>query len=254
MNNQDKSLDEIQSEIRHTRGRLDQTLSAVEQRLEPAQLMEQGVHYLRNHGVTEYFVSLGESAKRQPLPLAVVGVSLAWLMLSDSRHRVQRDDVRGSESETSSTTDSARGKTPSTFKNAIHGATDRLAQERDAAVDTLADMHGKVSDAVAGTLDKVSQNAQRVKSGYEHLVQEQPLALGAIGLALGALLAASAPRTREEDKLMGGTSDRLVKEAKEFGHEKAVQAKAAVFQPSSDSDSDSDSPEKSQTATATVLP
>lgn len=254
MNNQDRSLDDIQSEIRRTRGRLDATLSAVEQRLEPGQLLEQGVHYMRNHGVTEYFVSLGESAKRQPLPLAVAGVSLAWLMLSDSRRRVHsdQDHTRGSMSHSSSNTDSERGEASSTFKSTVHNAADKIAEKRDAAADTVADLRDKVSGAVTDTLDKVSHNAQRVKSevksGYAHLIEEQPLALGAIGLALGALLAASTPRTRREDRLMGSTSDRLVNDAKQFGREKVAQAKEAT----SLSSSESGSPDKSTTAVGAV--
>lgn len=240
MNNQDRSLDDIQSDIRRTRGRLDDTLSAVEQRLEPGQLLDQGVHYLRNHGVTEYFGSLGESAKRQPLPLALVGLSLAWLMVSDRRARGHsgHSDYSGataSRPSGSAHPDTERSQT-SSFKSAIHDATDRLAEKRDAAVDTVADMREKVSGAVNNTLDKFSHSAQKVKNGYEHMLEEQPLALGAIGLGLGALLAASAPRTRREDQLMGSASDRLMSEAKDFGRETVAQAKEAVTSSLDESD------------------
>jgi hypothetical protein len=60
------------------------------------------------------------------------------------------------------------------------------------------------------------------------MVREQPLALGAIGLAVGALLAAAAPRTRTENELMGEASDRLAERAKEAGREQLQTATQKV--------------------------
>jgi hypothetical protein len=57
------------------------------------------------------------------------------------------------------------------------------------------------------------------------MMREQPLALGAIGLAVGAFFAAMAPRTHKEDELMGEASDRLADQAKQIGTEKLEQAK-----------------------------
>jgi hypothetical protein len=59
----------------------------------------------------------------------------------------------------------------------------------------------------------------------DYMMREQPLALGAIGVAIGAVLAAMAPRTQKEDELMGETRDRLMDQAKEAGKEKLEQAK-----------------------------
>ena len=62
-------------------------------------------------------------------------------------------------------------------------------------------------------------------------MQEQPLALGAIGLAIGAVLGAVAPRTREEDRLMGATRDRLAHDLEDAAREpleRAVQAASAA--------------------------
>lgn len=228
MSDNERHLDEIQADIQRTRSRLDETLSAVEHRLDPKQLVDQGWQYLRGHGATEYFVSLGDAAKRQPLPLALVGTGLVWLMLSDSRSRLSADSSHGNSSTSTSNANSGLSHATETVKNAVHNATSKLAEKRDAATSTVADVGNKVSGAVTGTIDKVTHNAQRVKSSYEHMVEEQPLVLGAIGLALGALLAATAPRTRQEDRMMGGTSDRLFNDAKKFGGEKVEQAKEVM--------------------------
>jgi len=70
--------------------------------------------------------------------------------------------------------------------------------------------------------------AERVRTGYDRLVNEQPLALGAIGLAVGAVLAATAPRTRHEDRAMGDASHRLKESVKEAGREQFERASSSV--------------------------
>jgi hypothetical protein len=58
----------------------------------------------------------------------------------------------------------------------------------------------------------------------DYLVNEQPLALGAIGLAIGALLGAAAPRTRMEEQTIGQASRNLAEKAKEAGSQQLDKA------------------------------
>ena len=86
---QNRSTAQIEEDLKRTRGALDDTLGAIERRLAPGQLMDDGLHFLRNNGATEYVVNLGSAAKRDPIPLALVGVGLAWLMVSGRGGRRQ---------------------------------------------------------------------------------------------------------------------------------------------------------------------
>ncbi|HEV2430992.1 MAG TPA: YtxH domain-containing protein [Burkholderiales bacterium] len=61
-------------------------------------------------------------------------------------------------------------------------------------------------------------------------MHEQPLALGAIGLAIGAVLGAAAPRTRQEERLMGEASRKLAEKAKGLGSQQLDKAQQAVEQ------------------------
>src|SRR5262245_57388983 len=83
--NGQRAPEEIQADIERTRVDLDETLSALENRLTPGQLMDQGMDYLRGSGARRYMQRLGESVQQDPIPLALVGVGLAWLMMSDRR-------------------------------------------------------------------------------------------------------------------------------------------------------------------------
>jgi hypothetical protein len=71
------------------------------------------------------------------------------------------------------------------------------------------------------------QQLERARGGWDSMLNEHPLALGAIGLAIGAVVAAMAPRTEKEDQLMGQARDDLLDKAKQAGTEKLEQMKEA---------------------------
>src|SRR5690606_38663675 len=58
-----------------------------------------------------------------------------------------------------------------------------------------------------GTGERMRMESQRMRQGFESLLEEQPLLVGAIGLALGAALGAAFPRTEAEDRMLGEHSD-----------------------------------------------
>lgn len=76
---------------------------------------------------------------------------------------------------------------------------------------------GRLTDAAANThtrqqvVTKGSQMSQHAEGLWKKL-EANPIALGAIGLAVGGLVAALAPRTQQEDHAMGETSDRLLED------------------------------------------
>ncbi len=80
--NDARKPDEILAEIERTRHDMDSTLTAIEHRLTPGQLFDQGVEYLRHSGGHEFVQNLGTQAKNNPMPIALVGIGLAWLMAS----------------------------------------------------------------------------------------------------------------------------------------------------------------------------
>jgi hypothetical protein len=63
--------------------------------------------------------------------------------------------------------------------------------------------------------------AKRFEQGVESTLQSNPLAIGAVALAVGAALGYSLPRTQKEDALMGQARDRLLGEATHFAHDAA---------------------------------
>lgn len=216
--------DEILAEIERTRGEMDHTLTAIEQRLTPGQLIDQGLHYLKNSGGSEMVSNLGVQVKNNPLPLALVGVGLAWLMAS-SKNPPAREPAWPY---ASMDEESARAR----LGDRAHAAIGSISSATDSAKQKLGETTQAMRDRVSSAGERVSQLGQsarqqmdRAKGGVDYMMREQPLALGALGVAIGALFAAMAPRTRKEDELMGSTRDQLLDQAKEVGKEKLEQVK-----------------------------
>lgn len=245
----DRRLDEIQADIERTRTDLNQTLNAIEQRLNPSELFDRGFDYVRHSGAREYVVNLGAAARQDPLPLALVGVGLAWLMMSSrDGSRVDRVHVGSpgpsADELTSGIRDTATGvrdsvsDAVSSVKGAVASMRDKVSSVRDSAARTTQKISGttqRIGQTAQAARDKASQmgnaareQADRMRSGIDRLVNEQPLALGAIGLAVGAVLAASAPRTRQEDRFMGDTSDRVKDDVKQAGEEQLDRVQSSL--------------------------
>ena len=73
----------------------------------------------------------------------------------------------------------------------------------------------------------IAEQAGRAQSTIGWLAREQPLVLGAIGLAIGALVGAGLPRTRRENEIMGETSDQLKDSTREQARDRVGQAREA---------------------------
>ena len=196
-----RSAAEVQRDLPNARSRLDQTLSEIERRLAPGRLMEDGLGYLRNHGAKEYVLNLGDAAKRDPIPLALVGVGIAWLMLSSRR------GATGSQGSTSASAISRGiGDTVASVKEAGANVMGTVSDIGDKVSQTTQKISGTVQSAMERTRElggAARHGAQRVRGSYDYLVSEQPLAIGAIGLALGVAIAAAASRPRTQDGVSG---------------------------------------------------
>jgi hypothetical protein len=76
------SAAEIEREINDNRRRIEERIEAIQERMSPGQLVDEVIAYAKQGTVADYVASLGNAAKANPLPLALMGISLAWLMVS----------------------------------------------------------------------------------------------------------------------------------------------------------------------------
>ncbi len=87
---------EIQRDIDQDRKRIEGRIDAIQDRMSPGQLIDEVMGYFKNSGGGDYVANLGTALKTNPIPVAMMGVSLAWLMAgtgsSGSTKRESRED------------------------------------------------------------------------------------------------------------------------------------------------------------------
>jgi hypothetical protein len=70
----------IEREIEQDRRRIEEKIGAIQERLSPGQLIDEAIAYAKGHGGAEFASNLKSSAVANPLPVALIGIGLAWLM------------------------------------------------------------------------------------------------------------------------------------------------------------------------------
>jgi len=320
--------EQLEREAEATRARIAATLDELRGRMTAGQMVDQLVDYARDSGGGEFVRNLGNQVVGNPLPIALVGAGLAWLMMAGRRGPSHGaggfgfggDDVAERMSEAGGGTSPGSGRGRRSFGLGGFGlggfGTDDVAERmseagggtapeagrslgqsaKDAVDQTSsgvanlsehakrraeewarqtrgtaerlnrrageagADLQDKVSaagatvrDAASSAYDTASETcdaaAERTRQGADALrrnarmmgdnlassgqsllgfLQQQPLVLAGLGLAIGGLLGAAVPSSEMEDQLMGDASDAAKSQAKSFAQEQVDAGKQAA--------------------------
>jgi hypothetical protein len=203
---------------------------------------------MRSSNGSDFVRNLGTMVRDNPVPVALVGTGLVWLMLSSSRStRRQYDgenDLPRSYGEThyggGLNEDARQGarwgeSARETAREWSDGARVRAQSVRDRARRLGATTRDRVSETgeqlwhgARDAGDRARYYGQRARRGFFDTLHEQPLVLGALGLAAGAAIGAALPTTDKEDEWLGDSRDRLAERAKEAGWEQVEKARATA--------------------------
>lgn len=74
----------------------------------------------------------------------------------------------------------------------------------------------------------LGRRGQDVRDGLEGMLEDQPLVLGALALAVGAAIGGALPNSRAEDRLLGARSESLKRAARGFVEEQGGKVKATA--------------------------
>lgn len=203
---------QLEREVDQQRAHMSDTLSALEEKLSPNHFVEQIVAYTREHG-GEFSHNLIDTIKRNPVPTLLTAVGIAWLVSGQSKptagHTRNLDAYRGTRLESGS---------PGISETAAH-LTENFADSMSDAKQRAVEAAEKVRHRAHQTGESLREQSHRARAGFTDLLHEQPLALGALGIAIGALLGGALPSTAKEDQLLGEASDRLADQAKSKARE-----------------------------------
>lgn len=269
--------EEIERDIERTRAEVSSTIDAIQEKLTPGEMMDQALQYIRGSGGGDFGRALGRAVRDNPMPVALIGVGLAWLAMG-SRARSDTspwsDDAYDDGGYASGLSRSRRSALTSSDYGSVAGdrsdyaggmprdyadddleanqggpgIKDKVAGAAASVKDTVTGAAASVKDTVASATSRVREGvssatgrarsmasdtgqragmlrartrarADRTYSSAMRMVDDQPLVLGAVGLAVGAALGAALPSTRREDQLMGEVRDNLLEGASDTARE-----------------------------------
>jgi hypothetical protein len=84
-----RSAKEIEREVEATRASVEETVEALKEKMTLGQMVDEAAGYFRSTGGPQLFSNLGSQVRDNPLPLALVGVGLVWLMSGRGRPHVR---------------------------------------------------------------------------------------------------------------------------------------------------------------------
>jgi ElaB/YqjD/DUF883 family membrane-anchored ribosome-binding protein len=208
----------LEREIDQQREDINHLVDALEDKLSPGQLFDRLVHFGKGNG-REFIENVGQAVKANPLPALLTSVGLLWLYASRNEP-APPPGARGGDGDGQGIAGRARelgGEVSDTVSDAWDQARDRVTDTASRLADTTRDARASL----------VHQK-DRVVQGYNQLLRDNPLALGAIGIAVGALLGVALPATETENRLMGQASDDLADKARQAMQSGAEQAREAL--------------------------
>ena len=195
--NYERSTQELEQEIERSRARVAADVNALSEKVSPEHLKEaakqKAMEGVRSgiDGVKRRSRRAGRSvlgaARSNPLPLLMVGAGFGWLL-----YNARRDpDSEGWH-----------------VRERMDGARERMNEARE-----------RTGKRLEHARERASERISKARTDAGHYMEENPLAMGAIALAVGAGVGLLLPTSRREDELLGPQRDRLIERTREAAHE-----------------------------------
>lgn len=224
-----KDPETLERDIDARRANIEHIVDALENKFSPGQLFDQALAFSKSNG-GEFLSNLGTSIKNNPVPVLLATVGVTWLMLGQNQRPRSNgpsmfDRVGEKVSDAAASMGDSLSSAREQVRQSAHQVTDKASHLAEAAADRMSDIKGRASAHASTAGEKMkstSDDAQdallrqgrNLQGSFQYLLEEQPLALAAIGIALGAAIGAALPATERENKILGQTSDKLATKAK----------------------------------------
>jgi hypothetical protein len=258
------------AQVEETRANMSGTIDAIQQKLSPENLAQQAKNTVRDATVGKVGGAVGtatdkmqqaagsatgaagsvgttivETIKQNPVPAALAGIGLGWLIAESRRSSASRTVSPGYR--TYPTPYNAQAYPPATgygsaavyrpteaaypppdfgSQESSPGSVDQAQQTASQAMDTVQSAAGQVQDTAGQMANRAQaqvsqlggqaqQQLQQASSGFSRMMQERPLAVGALAVAVGAAVGLAIPETRQEGELMGPARDTVMQRAQQ---------------------------------------
>lgn len=183
---------------------------------------------------------LARKAQQNPAALAIIGAGAGALLITflvnDKKNRksgksynydydTSDDQIRyadnsrreldavESDRQNESTLGSARAAIGDTANSAYKSISGVAGKTYEGVGSIAAKTYKGMTNAAGFAFDKAGDLGGQVKINYNHYIEENPLAVGAVALALGAAVGYAIPMTQKENEYLGEYRDTVVEKA-----------------------------------------
>jgi hypothetical protein len=189
----------------------------------------------------DFVTGLQDAIRQNPVSAALVGMGILWMFTGGNRMTASaallpsaaRAAATGVGSALQNSADAVGAVTEgmrSAGSRVVDGVRDTISGASVSVRETASQAYDAVKGAVSDSTSKTTQSttvqagtaqgmAGVLQSNLKDTFERQPLLLGAIGLAVGAGMAAGLPSTQIEAEFAGDTADRVTAQVKEFASE-----------------------------------
>lgn len=239
----------IRSEINTTRHRMDETIDALGRRLKGRHLVDEALHLFRkqqeNGNMTKLTHKISESAdtayhsvvdtiKAHPVPVALVGAGVGWLIYERSRSHANTSDISayrvrpydddfspgplsGEHSSSAGLYGEEAAYGHSSSSSVKEKASEAMGQLQDKACQVRDRLAGTTAQAKEQTLRFYEKSKQSVSEAVDHHPLQSGLVCLAVGLLAGLLIPTPRrlsqslePKARELNERLQGTANDLI--------------------------------------------
>ncbi len=233
------TTNQIEAEIEQTRAEMSETINAIQERLSPQHLAEQAKDavYDATIGTAKGVGSnMLETIKQNPLPAAIAALSIGWLFRKSSSMNNQNSNQ--SRRYATQPYQPYQQYQPyeqygydTRYRSAAYddrsaGITDRVGDVAENVKDRVGDVAENVKDQAQHMASNVRHQAEHygdqameqvdeARDWLQHTMNTNPMALGAVAVAVGTAVGLALPGTPVENRVMGEARESLVEKVQE---------------------------------------
>jgi len=232
-----KTSAELEREVEDARGRIDRTVEALKDKMQPRELFDEATKIMGGTS-NKVLTTAVEQLRENPIPIALIGLGVAWLAISQTRRPRAAadehaeghyptyegyDEDEGLRAKVRARAEAAKAKLADTAEKAKA----RLAQAQTQAGEGVTQARGKVSEYAHLAQEKAGEYGRVARQRFDETLDHEPLVIGAIGLAVGAAIGAALPSTPVERRYFGPARSKAAEAAKaSLGEVKDVAQRA----------------------------
>lgn len=220
-----KTSAELEREVEDARGRIDQTVEALKDKMQPREVFDEATKMMGGAS-NKVLTTAVEQLRENPIPIALIGLGVAWLAISQTRRPATGaaayqaggyyptyegyDEEESLRQRVAAKADAAKAKLAASAEKAKA----KLADAQHHAADGVSQARGKVGEYAHVAQEKAGEYSRAARQRFDETLDSEPLVIGAIGLAVGAAIGAALPSTPVERRYIGPARTKVADRAK----------------------------------------